>query len=297
MLVGGFRMLAKELASRAGAAPFAMAVRGKATSVLESSSSKIFKQSKANKEGLSFALDATLRDGSHDMRVFGLGFLRSLASPAAYGHFSSSMYFGYKAMEDEFDNIVKSDDQTNPSAMAVVWKAFPELRRTPGLEKDLIQMGLQPDQLTMSPATLDYVNSIKHAGADKKDLLLGHFYCRYFADLFGGSMLGYPTQVAMGMPDKPEFYEFGPKVNLDRRAYIESVYAKLNEVGAGLTKEMEQLVVEEAKLAFRHNAAVYSEVCPDVLPSMNVGAVLGAIRIATGSVRNLVLPYKNSTSA
>ena len=83
----------------------------------------------------------------------------------------------------------------------------------------------------MSPATADYVSSIRAATGQNGDLLLGHFYCRYFADLFGGSVLGYPTQVAMRLPAKPEFYVFGPKVEADRRAYIENVYAKINEAG------------------------------------------------------------------
>jgi hypothetical protein len=47
-------------------------------------------------EGLSFALDGTLRSGEHDMKVFGLGFLRSVASRAAHVHFTTSMLHWYQ---------------------------------------------------------------------------------------------------------------------------------------------------------------------------------------------------------
>ena len=46
---------------------------------LESESSNILKKASANKRGLSLKLDGTLRK-SHDMKVFGLGTLASLAS-------------------------------------------------------------------------------------------------------------------------------------------------------------------------------------------------------------------------
>jgi heme oxygenase len=36
--------------------------------------------------------------------------------------------------------------------------------------------------------------------------LLAHFYARYLADLFGGSMLGWPTRRALGFATTPQFY-------------------------------------------------------------------------------------------
>ena len=46
-----------------------------------------------------------------------------------------------------------------------------------------------------------------HAGgldrADGGARLLGHLYCRYFADLFGGQMLAAPTRAALALPVAP----------------------------------------------------------------------------------------------
>lgn len=55
----------------------------------QSESAATLTRSAANKRGLSLALDGTLREGAHDMRVFGLGFLRSVASLQDYTHFTT----------------------------------------------------------------------------------------------------------------------------------------------------------------------------------------------------------------
>ena len=68
---------------------FLMAVRAfpkfLARALPKSESSKTLIESAANKRGLSKTLDGTLKEGAHDMRVFGLGFLRSLATKDDYG--------------------------------------------------------------------------------------------------------------------------------------------------------------------------------------------------------------------
>lgn len=89
----------------------------------------------------------------------------------------------------------------------------------------------------------------------------------------------------------PAFYQFPVTVTGQadsRTRFIETVYSKLNEVGASMPLETHARVVQEAKHAFRHNAAVYTEVVRPV-PSLYVGAVLGALRIATGAVFSLEL--------
>ena len=51
----------------------------------KSESAQTLVDSTANKRGLSRMLDQTLKEGAHDMRVFGLGFLRSVSSFDEYG--------------------------------------------------------------------------------------------------------------------------------------------------------------------------------------------------------------------
>ena len=78
-----------------------------ATKVLpKSNSAKAFDAARANKTGLSKALDVTLRT-DHDMRVFGLGFMASLSSADVYRHFMQQHYFFYRAMEQQFDACVE----------------------------------------------------------------------------------------------------------------------------------------------------------------------------------------------
>jgi hypothetical protein len=69
----------------------------------KSESSKTLLESRANKHGLSLMLDGTLREGAHDMSVFGLGFLRSVASVKDYTHTHTGMYYYYGAMERALD--------------------------------------------------------------------------------------------------------------------------------------------------------------------------------------------------
>jgi hypothetical protein len=107
-------------------------------------------------------------------------------------------------------------------------------------------------------------------------------------DLFGGRMLGTPTRLALpelrsrGHP--PHFYTWDASVEHDRHAYIERVYAALNEAGDAMDPPRRARVVEEARRAFRHNAAVYTED-----PGMVTGAVRGALRIAAGGVRAMTV--------
>lgn len=105
---------------------------------------------------------------------------------------------------------------------------------------------------------------------------------RFVADLFGGRMLGTPTRLAL--PDlgnrQPHFYTWDALVERDRHAYIERIYGALNTAGEAMDAPRRARVVDEARLAFRHNAAVYTED-----PRLVVGAVRGALRIAVGGVR------------
>ena len=76
-----------------------------------------------------------------------------------------------------------------------VWRQFEsDLRRGPALREDisvLTGMGALPP--APSAAALRYTQRLAEAAAVDSSggppLLLGHFYCRYLADLFGGSML------------------------------------------------------------------------------------------------------------
>eukprot|EP00287_Rhodomonas_sp_CCMP768_P003442 CAMPEP_0196730642 /NCGR_PEP_ID=MMETSP1091-20130531/10648_1 /TAXON_ID=302021 /ORGANISM="Rhodomonas sp., Strain CCMP768" /LENGTH=407 /DNA_ID=CAMNT_0042073687 /DNA_START=13 /DNA_END=1235 /DNA_ORIENTATION=- len=228
----------------------------------ESIAAAAWKKSVANKTGLSKQLDSTMHDGSHDMKAFGLGFLRSLASKQEQAVFNVFLWNVYTTMEESFDAVRKRSDNDG-AAMKQLWERFGEdLRRKEALREDLEMFGINsedPAATAPSAATLAYLQQIKRAAETGGDLLIGHFYTRYFADLFGGSMQGLPTRLALGLPKDLQFYTFPPSVEADKRAYIESIYAKINEVSEGFERQKKTSIVQEARTAFKHNADVYTE--------------------------------------
>ena len=182
----------------------------------------ILQTSRANKTGLSLLLDQTLKSG-HDMKTFGLGTAASLSSVDRYARFTSGMVQVYGTMERSLD--ASSSPATQP-----LWKRFGDaLRREPSLVLDLADVATTEHPVT--PATLAYCAAIEAAAAaddaDGGGRMIGHVYCRYFADLFGGQALAAPTRYALApvvLPGTPRHYEFGA-FGANRRENIEALYA------------------------------------------------------------------------
>ena len=239
-----------------------------------------FKDIVSNKTGLSYQLDGTMRDGDHDMKVFGIGFLRSVSSTTHQAHTMASLRAPYSVLEEALDSL---DENTRAS---IFWKKFGnDVRKAKLLANDVEALGGND---IPTPAAAKYVASIQRAAADmtegdpasKGELLLAHAYVRYLADLFGGSMLGKPTRLALGLQKEPSFYEFPPNIAKDRMAYIENFYSELNVAGIAMSEDRRKQVVIEAKNAFKHNAEIYQE-----RPYFILGAVKGGANIALGYVR------------
>lgn len=268
---------------------------------LESESSQILRTIKPNKvpNSLSQRLDTTLKE-SHDMKVFGMGTLASMANKQRYVRFTTSLYGVYSTMEDEMDKCCvqstsnslgnenlsehsESDTEQN-SPVAHFWNKHSEiLRRAEHLRRDISALtdnDLGKDYSYSQP-TLNYMNAIKDAGdQDRREgtgRLLGHAYTRYLADLMGGQVLGTPTRLALRMEEgMPQQYSFS--FPTDRKSYVESIYHDFNESGKMMNDDVVILeeVAEEARAAFRHNINVYGEE-PLILDSL-----LGLKNIATG---------------
>ena len=178
----------------------------------------ILQTSRANKTGLSLLLDQTLQSG-HDMKTFGLGTAASLSSVDRYARFTAGMLRVYGTME-------RSLDASCSPATRPLWTRFGDaLRREPSLVLDLADVATH--ELPVTPATQAYCAAIEAAAAaDEADgggRLIGHVYCRYFADLFGGQALGAPTRYALSpavLPGTPRHYEFG-EFGANRRESIE----------------------------------------------------------------------------
>ena len=227
---------------------------------LESESSQILRSGAANKRGLSLALDGTLRK-SHDMKVFGLGTLASLSSRERYSRFTASMHAVYSAMEGRLDASKSAPTQR-------LWSRFGPHCAAPRRSRPTSTRRSAPmsaARVAATPATASYVAAIGSA-ADDDDAndgarLVGHLYCRYFADLFGGQALAAPTRLALGLgPHSPRHYTFDFGEFGGRRALIEALYEEINTAGERLRDDDQRAaVVREAELAFAHNVAVYRE--------------------------------------
>jgi heme oxygenase len=256
------------------------------TKSLESESANIIRTIAANKVpgSLSMALDGTLKKG-HDMKIFGAGTVAALANKDRYARFTSSMLAVYEAMESELD---KATPENSP-AVHHVWKEHSHiLRRTSSLKADLNDVSAT--RFT-SAATEEYVQGIQAAGLSDRELgggrMLGHLYCRYFADLFGGSMLGRPTQLALALADgTPRHYMFD--LPSARREYIESVYHSLNEGQKRLPSGEFDKVVNESLLAFGYNQKVYGE------EALLADTMHGLCNVCTGYLGSFMKTAKQS---
>ena len=226
----------------------------------EGTSRGILKGSRANKQGMSLLLDGTLKAG-HDMKTFGLGTAASLATVDRYARFTASMHHVYGTMEKSFDA------STSP-VVVPLWQRFGDsLRREPSLALDLADVSSASDALrTRTPATEAYCAAIEDAAAkdnaDGGGRLIGHLYCRYFADLFGGQMLAAPTRYALApavLPNTPRHYDFG-EFGANRATSVEELYQAFNVAGDALGSDAARKeVVDEAMRAFDYNIEVYSE--------------------------------------
>ena len=255
---------------------------------LESESASIFRGMKANKApgSLSLLLDGTLKEG-HDMTVFGVGTLATMASRARYGQFLTNFQAIYSTMEEELD--AASMPAIKSETIRLVWDPHQGiLRRNARLNEDIEEINLLVDETNnvsrVSPCTLRYIQAIRQAGeADRESgggRLLGHLYCRYFADLFGGQMLGRPYELALQLPRSPRHLEF--EFSTSRQVYLEQLYTDLNKAGNLLESNQMEQVRKESILAFQHNVHVYSEE-----PRMMVDAAKGGLNSFLGWATSL----------
>ena len=258
-----------------------------ASTASTTSTSSIFRDSAANKTGLAYALDGTMRSGAHDMIVFGAGALAALASRRNALAFFQGHRHVYSTMEGHLDAAAQSHNDPT----GALWRRVRSLRRGEALERDVAELGGSLAEAP-SPATQRYVDQLDAAAASPLPLLISHFYVRYFADLFGGSMLGKPTRAALNtcsgvqFSGTPAFYVHDAAVTTDRRAYIEDLYRSVNAAGeaAHLDAAGTKALVTEAEVAFALNAELYREAAPagTGLAGLFGLAIVGGARVAGG---------------
>lgn len=230
--------------------------------------------------GLAFALDDGTRK-SHSMAentAFVQGFFKGISSPDSYRNLLTSLYYVYKAMEEDvLDQQVsvsssssKSDeeeenDNDNDNSMGSMLSLLDDrpLRRLEGLEKDMEYFyGAEWKTKMTKPtkATETYVNRILEIAKEKDSsfLFIAHQYTRYLGDLFGGQMMGGMASRSMDLPSDGSgvaFYTFeGVPSTKD---FITDWYTRLNSLQ--LTETQKQDIVDEANLVFAFNIGIFQE--------------------------------------
>ena len=225
-----------------------------------------------------FGLALELDDGTRKVHSvaentqFVAGFFKGLGRRESFAQLTTSFYFVYEAMERALDTL------DCPTLTAL---DFPELRRLPGLERDMaFYYGADwRNKIKPSPATRKYVAQIeKVASGDEPELLVGHLYSRYLGDLFGGQMMSGMALKTLGekVGDGTgglAFYEFAAIP--DSKAFITDWYTALNALD--LPEATRAAIVEEANVVFRLNIEVFDE--------LEGSAVGSALRLALSTLK------------
>ena len=223
-------------------------------------------------------LATQLREGtskSHTMAEnvnFIKSFLGGVIDKTSYTEMLSKLYFVYEAIENAMEQN-KEHEYIKPIY-------FPELNRTESLKEDLIFHYGEDwlENVTLSKATLDYVNRIKTVSKEKPELLVAHAYTRYLGDLSGGQILKKIAQRSMGLEGSKglAFYEFKEvsdeaQFKLNYKAALDSLPIKENEASQ---------IIAEANTAFTLNMNIFSE-----LEFNLVKFLLSQVRAITNSIQ------------
>ncbi|UUW89686.1 biliverdin-producing heme oxygenase [Pimelobacter simplex] len=163
----------------------------------------------------------------------------------------------YAAMED----VVR--ERADAPAVAAVHDAA--LERLAAIDADLQHWAPDTDPATVVSAATDAYVARLRAAAERDDLggaLLAHHYTRYLGDLSGGQAIGRILSRTYGLPEGVgvAFYDFAeiPKP----KPYKDAYRARLD--GLDLSPEQVAAVVDEVKVAFALNQAVFDELGRDI---------------------------------
>ena len=229
------------------------------------------------------------------MKTFGLGFLRSVSSRQHQAHTLASLLAPYSVMESCLDKAAMLQNNTNTKLQRFWCKIKKDVEKSSALREDVAMLGGNHLPLV---AAARYVAAVQDAAlnrcnennpASEGDLLLAHMYVRYLADLFGGSMLGKPTELALGLPSNSlKFYvpNSGPHEEMIKHhklQFIELFYDELNRCGNEMSEERRHQVVEEAKFAFKLNSDIFTE-----REAFLSGAAKGGFKLVNGYLRNYI---------
>lgn len=200
-------------------------------------------------------LSTAMREGSRaehqaaEGSTFMAELLEGKLTAAAYADLLLRLRRVYDALESTLDAHA-----SDPLVAAVHDRA---LVRLAAIDADLAHWapGVDTDSID-SPAASAYADRIR-AGAAWGGLLVAHHYTRYLGDLSGGQVIGRVLQRTFDLPEGTgiAFYAF-PQIPKPK-PYKDAYRARLD--GLGLAAEDVARVVEEVKVVFGLNQAIFDE--------------------------------------
>ncbi|KAA1422415.1 biliverdin-producing heme oxygenase [Mumia zhuanghuii] len=200
-------------------------------------------------------LSALMREGSRaehtsaENSTFMTDLLDGRSSVERYTVFLRQLAVVYAALESVGDALA-----TDPVGSAVVDAA---LLRSAAIEADMVFLsGDDWREIPVGPAATAYAARVTETGDDPVRFL-AHHYTRYLGDLSGGQAIGRILQREYAMaPEGVTFYDFPlvPKPKLFKDGYR----ARLDALP--LDDVAKQRVVDEVKVAFALNEALFAEI-------------------------------------
>jgi heme oxygenase (biliverdin-producing, ferredoxin) len=171
---------------------------------------------------------------------------------AGYAAYLQRLRVVYDALESA------ARDQRDDAAVAAVYD--PVLERLAAIDADLDHWAPGAPHTSDSPAASAYAERVR-ASAVWGGLFVAHHYTRYLGDLSGGQAIGRILDRTFGLEGRGiAFYDFAavPKPKLYKDAYR----ARLDALG--LSPEETGRVVDEVKVAFNLNQALFVELSGEI---------------------------------
>lgn len=198
-------------------------------------------------------LSAAMREGSRaehrrtEQSPFLARLLDGRVDERGYADYLRRLRAVYDALEAAI-----SDRRDDPAVAAV---HDPALERLPAIDADLRHWDGDGTTAVDSPASEAYRARIE-AARGWGGLLVAHHYTRYLGDLSGGRAVGRALDRTFGLTGAGvAFYDF-PRIP-HPKPYKDAYRRRLDALG--LTRHEKARVVEEVRVAFRLNRAVFAE--------------------------------------
>lgn len=179
-----------------------------------------------------------------------------------YGKAIGTFYLVFVDLEAALQKAMDADKRVGS-----LREVMGPLLRVPAYEADLqfyLGQGWR-EKIPLSPSIHAYVARLREIAADRPLLLLAHAFTQHTAGLSGGRIVKRMARKYMALPEDKgtAIFDFGGGVELK-----DAFKQRLDAVGAGLSEEEVQAILDEQLRAFEFNIAIMREFPIGLLPQL-----------------------------